>query len=270
MSRYKINGIEMPGVTTVLDLLDKSAALKSWAVNCTIQYIKENVNKQYYPGMGHVVNYNNLLEIVDKSKYEYKNVSERAKNTGSIVHDLINQYINAKINHDNFDPTAFRQYNEEAENAFLAFLEWEKENIVEYIESEQPVCSLEFCFAGTLDLIAKMKNGKIYVIDFKSSKGFYDGYGKQIAAYLYARMEKKDNNQFECEFNSDNGSWTKTITQIPVEIEGMGILRLDKITGLPEFKDYTKQYKTKISSFLSLLDFYYNDKKRRLKGNCRV
>jgi|GEM_PF-5374228 len=50
----------------------------------------------------------------------------------------------------------------------------------------------------------------------------------------------------------------------------MGILRLDKDTGLPEWKDYSDKYETKLISFLSLLDYYYKDKKRRLKNNPRV
>jgi len=38
-------------------------------------------------------------------------------------------------------------------------------------------------------------------------------------------------------------------------IEGVGIIRLDKDTGLPEWKDYTDQRDISFKMFLCLLDF---------------
>ena len=108
------------------------------------------------------------------------------------------------------------------------------------------IISAEHCYAGTLDAVAKIGDKK-YVIDFKTSKGFYSGYQKQISAYALAYTE---------------------MTGIPVD--GCGILRIDKESGLPEWKDCTKNRERKESAFLKLLDFFYEDKKRRLKNNKRV
>ena len=105
----------------------------------------------------------------------------------------------------------------------------------------------EFCVAGTLDAVAKLKDGRIVVIDFKSSKGFYDGYDLQIAAYrnCYEKM-KQD------------------------EVDGQGVLRLDKETGIPEYKDFSENHLRNIICFKSLLDVYYLQKNRRLKNNPRA
>jgi hypothetical protein len=219
MSRtYKINHQEYPSVTTILDILDKPI-LKQWAVNMAIEYLfaQENITPTR----------------LTEAKTEWKNVSQKAKDIGSEIHNLIEQYI--KNGRD-----AIGELKPEVENGFIAFLEWEKENIDTWLDSEMSVHDPIHCYAGTLDAVAKMKNGKIYVIDFKSSKGFYSGYDMQIAAYRNAYQ-----NQL---------------------VDGMGILRLDKSTGLPEWKDYSKVYDNKLNAFLLLTDFYYAVAKRRCKN----
>jgi len=203
MARYTINGIQVPGVTSILDLLDKGPAIIQWAVNNAVLYIDK-----------HFLEYTSeedFQELLTMAKFKYRQMSKEALDIGSQVHDIISQYITARINNEVFDPTQYNDYRDEVENGFLAFLDWEKNNIIEYIESEQPVCSLKYYYAGTLDCIARLKDNKIYVIDFKSSKSFYDGYAKQIASYRYARTEEKPDNRFLCKFVSDAYNYEKDI-----------------------------------------------------------
>ncbi|GAH23405.1 unnamed protein product, partial [marine sediment metagenome] len=78
--------------------------------------------------------------------------------------------------------------------------------------------------------VAIMKNGKKYVIDFKSSKKFYDEMPLQVSAYRRAYC-------YEC--------------RLAEHPEGMGVLRLDKETGIPEWKDYSKVYTKKLTAFIA-------------------
>ena len=57
------------------------------------------------------------------------------------------------------------------------------------------------------------------------------------------------------------------VTYPEMRIDGMGVLRLDKVTGLPEFKDYSKNYDKCLRTFKALCEYYYCEKKRRLKNN---
>jgi len=225
MSSYKINDITYPSVTTILGILDKSSALIPWAVRLAVKYCEANKDDPM---------------VFDRALKEWRKVSEEAMDIGSEIHKLIELYIK-----DGRD--AVGQLRPEVENGFLAFLEWEQENGCEWLQSEMTVINSSAGYAGTLDAIVKFTKGKMagktYVIDFKSSKGFYDGYGKQIAAYRFACGQ---------------------------EVDGMGVLRLDKETGEPEFKDYSEGYERKLQAFHALVDFYYADKKRRLKNNPRV
>lgn len=249
-SRYVVDGMELISVTNILGQLDKSGALIPWAVKLCSKYINDN----YKPNMTS----DEFDTLCLDAKTKYKEVSEDAMDTGTKIHDLIEVYI--KQGRD-----AVGEMKDEVENGFLAFLEWEKENIDKWIESEQPVFDLELCYGGTLDAVARMKDGRTMVIDFKSSKGFYDGYAEQVSAYRHARMGLANAHQVQF-----LGGETKTLEYDLMPIDGCGVLTLDKLTGEPEWKDYTKDQDKKFKSFCYLLDFFYENKKRRLKNNHRV
>ena len=70
-------------------------------------------------------------------------------------------------------------------------------------------------FAGTLDWYGEY-DGKLYVWDWKTSKHHYPNeHGPQIAAYR---------------------------SRVNAKVEGCGVLRIDKETGYPDPKDYSKRY----------------------------
>jgi hypothetical protein len=157
---------------------------------------------------------------------------------GTEVHDMINRHISAIMKGEAYDSN--RESDERVTNAFLAFLEWEKENIGAYLASELVVINKVHGYGGTIDAVARLKDGKTYVIDFKSSNGFWPEYPLQLAAYRGALESGAD---------------------------GMGILRLDKETGQPDWKDYSDVYERMLEAVQALTDFYYLFKRRRLKNN---
>lgn len=225
MSRaYTIDGTDFPSVTTVLDSLGKGDALMHWAVGLATTYIRQN------RGLGLP-----LDELLERASKNWMTAKNEAADIGSEIHDLIERYIK-----DGRD--AVGTYRPEVTHGFLAFLEWEKMHGVKWIKSEMQIVSHVHGYAGTLDAIC-IYEGRTYVIDFKSSRGFYDTFGLQIAAYRKAAEEMGHT------------------------IDGTGILRLDKTTGEPEWKDYSATFDRDVSAFLKLLDFYYTFKNRRLKNN---
>jgi len=223
---YNIHDYEYPSVTTVLDIIEKPA-LKQWAVNMCVKYIEDNNFKMP------------LSELLNFAKTEWKNVSKEACDIGSRVHFLIEQKTIKK------NDTDISKELPEVQNAYNAFCEWEDANIGAWLEKEKTVHDPDYCYAGTLDAVAEMIDGNIWLIDFKTSKGFYDGYDMQISAYLKAY------NKMPCKYKATHA----------------GILRLDKETGLPDFKDYTKKIESSYEAFLKLLDFFYSWKKRRIKNS---
>ena len=219
--RYEVDGVEYPSVTQIINQLDKSEGLLPWASRCAVDYICNNLA-------------NLSGEILDQAVLAYKTVNGEAKDIGTAVHDLIEKNVVPVVDEVQYD---------EIYTAFCAYQSWRDEHIDEFLMTEQFFYDKYCCFAGTLDAVVRMKDGRILVIDYKTSNGFYDGYDLQLAAYRYL-------------YENTTGG----------RIDGQAILRLDKKTGKPEFKEY-KEYK--IDAFIKLLDFFYAYKKRRFKNNPR-
>jgi hypothetical protein len=243
--KYTIDGIEMPSVTTVIGMITDKGALVQWAANCAADYVLASGTNE------------DFLKVCQDARYAHKNVSKEAAGIGSQVHDMIESKIKGKP----FD----RPDTLEAANAYEAFLQWEKENIAFWIETEQPIHDEDYWFAGTLDALAELKTGEIACIDFKTSKGHYDGFGMQLAAYGFARPKLKGKHKIV----SRSGEYE--IDYKPIKtIQKYICLRIDKLTGQPDPKDYTKNIVREYHRFLAGLEYWYLSANRRLKNNPRA
>ena len=174
--------------------------------------------------------FNEFDGLVNDAKQNYREVSKEAMDIGSEVHSAIEHHLITGEEPEN--------PREEVLSAFLAFLEWKDANDMKVIKVEHSVYSLSPPYAGTLDLVCMLEGVKTY-IDFKSSKAIYEPYRYQIAAY-----RQTDDFPLDC---------------------GSGILRLDKETGLPEYKDLSNKYENDIDIFnyLCILWWKRHPKKRK-------
>ena len=137
------------GVTTVLSILSKPALLK-WS--------------------------NNLgLSGIDVNKF----VDDKAAQ-GTLAHLLIEDYLK-KTKRDYLEDFTKNQL-EQAKNAFNKFLEWEKDKVIEIMESELALVSEKHRYGGTIDLYCTI-NGRSTVMDIKTSKAVYSEHKTQVCAY---------------------------------------------------------------------------------------
>jgi len=245
MGKYIIDGVDYPGVTTILGELAKGDGLKQWAVNMAIEYIESFLNKNDKPMPIYAMG-----DILQKAKFEWKNISEKAKDVGSEVHHWIENFIKNphEVIQESLPP------EKEVANGIKAFLKWDQENIKRWINSEQEVVCKEFGYAGTLDAIAELKDGKICVIDFKTCN-LYDKKGKKYSVY------------FDSILQIAPYKYAYTTNAECIATDGMGILRLDKKTGENDYTDVSDKYERSIEAFHYLVKYYYAAKTRRLKGN---
>lgn len=68
-------------------------------------------------------------------------------------------------------------------------MKWCEENVSEFLDCERPVVSEKYGYAGTFDFLAKDKEGKIFLGDFKTSNQLNDEYQLQAVAYMNAIYE---------------------------------------------------------------------------------
>lgn len=138
----------VPGVTTVLNVLNK-AALVPWANNLGLQGIN-------------VRNYVDTLATV-----------------GTYAHEMILCHLKG----EKFDPKDRpADLVDKAENCFLSYLAWEKGHEIIPILCEIPLVSEKWQYGGTIDFYGSI-DGIMTLKDFKTGKAIYDEYLYQVAAY---------------------------------------------------------------------------------------
>lgn len=221
-------GGPQPSVTTITGMLDKPA-LTYWSAGCAADYI----NNLLLGRKGHVTRAQ-LAEALVAARKEWRNVSKVACDIGSSVHDLCEEW--AKTGRISVTPSDESVLN--GWNAFLAFVA--ENNMVTHAAE---VIVYGPGYGGRVDWVGEL-NGVMTLIDFKTSKGFYDEYKYQTAAY--------------------RGGELQGVT-LPTPIVQHGCLRLDKVTGQPELKLY-KNFQDDFDSFLALKDAWHQlYKSRRAK-----
>jgi len=142
------DGKRVPGTTTITGLLAKPFLIP-WA------------NK-----LG--------LEGIDSTKYR-----DEAAEVGTLAHKMIECYLSGEaLDEKEYSATDW----DLAINAVLKFYEWEKQNDIRVVESELPLVSEINLYGGTIDCICEL-DGKLVMLDFKTSKAIYDENFVQLAAY---------------------------------------------------------------------------------------
>ena len=176
---YTVNGKTVYGVTSITGIIDKPA-LKYWAVNMGIEYLKENLKP------GKALDEIEISTLLTEAKSAHTKRLSKAGDIGTLIHEWLGKYIKARIEKK---PIPKRPVNKEMQKAIDGFFSWARKNEVKLIASEQKVYSKRYGYAGTFDLFASV-NGKKTIIDFKTSKEIYPEMFLQASAYLQAKEEE--------------------------------------------------------------------------------
>jgi CRISPR/Cas system-associated exonuclease Cas4 (RecB family) len=195
-------------VTGCTSVVDKSGPLVWWAVGLSRDFLLEAINE------GKSISSDDIVEASNQHQIK----KEAAATIGSKVHKWAEAFAKAKVDKDILplpkDPQVLAGVN--------AFLKWIDANDVKFISSERIVFSKSKKFVGIMDAEAVV-NGKLCVIDYKTSSNVYPEHYMQVSAYQAALSE-------------ENG---KVYT-------GKWIIRFDKNTGEfdPHYsEDQEKDYK---------------------------
>jgi len=148
---YEVGDQEYISVTTVLSIISKGDGLLNW-----------------YAKLG-----------FEKAKEVMKEKGKR----GTTVHKTIEQYLRGNIKNFDLQPKEIKTFCEPV-------AKWVNDMGLDIMDIERIVYSDKSRFAGSLDILAKLPDGKIIIGDFKTSKAIYNTYFLQLAAYAKALQEK--------------------------------------------------------------------------------
>jgi len=144
----RLDGSTVPGVTTVLGILNKPA-LVPWA---------NELGKQG----------------IDVKKYV-----DKMATIGTLAHYMIE--CDLKEEKPTLDVYSPEEINL-AENAFISYCEWKDEYKPVVIATELRLVSEQHGYGGTIDLYCEINNDR-ELVDFKTSSAIYPEHFAQLAAY---------------------------------------------------------------------------------------
>lgn len=187
--QYKnIKGERIPGVTTILGILNKPALI-GWAWGLGMQGI------------------------------DYKTFRDDKADIGTLAHLLALSHEKA----EKPDTDYFTQAQIDlAETCFLKYLEWRDRHKVESIFLERQSVSEKYQYGGTLDHYCLL-DGVPTLLDYKTGKAIYSEAFYQLAAYKNL-LEEEGSRVDQCIIlrlgrNEEEGFETKTMTDLTNQFE---------------------------------------------------
>lgn len=179
---------EWPSVTTILGAISKPA-LVEWAARMERNLCLETAAALYedlckLPTHVSSAAYRMTLATRLGQTRAHARASDKAKDVGTQCHKLIEWALRKAMGQTLPEPKA----SDAALVAFMAFQDWLTAHRVRPLAIEQTVYHPRLGYAGTLDLVAEV-DGRIAVIDFKTSKAIYGEHHLQNVAYQDALIE---------------------------------------------------------------------------------
>jgi len=153
---YKINGVKVPGVTTILGRFKDSGGLLYWAFE-----------------QGKAAERGEIAKLYDRR--------DEAAESGTLAHMFVEAHNNGTELPDTSDypEEVVRQARQGYEN----YLHWEESNLLQITHQEIELVSTAHKFGGCIDAIGIDPRGKKCLIDWKTSNSIYQDYLVQLAAY---------------------------------------------------------------------------------------
>jgi hypothetical protein len=177
---YRINKAQVPGVTTVIRVLD-APQLDAWKVRVQVEGTARAAH-QNPPKFGEDVEvYVSRLAEIAAEQFEHERIAKQAADVGTQVHALIEHEIKARLG----KPTVAPEAGDEALFIFSGWKEWAERVGLKPLAAESRIVHPTMNYCGTFDLLA-LVNDEPAVIDWKPSPRVYDERRLQSAAYRAA------------------------------------------------------------------------------------
>lgn len=176
---YKLDGVKIPGVTTILNALPKQ--LTRWAAEQSANYALDHWDELA------------TLPPSDRHKrimWAHRETVKAAALRGTKIHAL-----GDKLAHG--EPVEVPDEHRAAVEGYARFLdEWQ----IEAVATECPVGHTRYRYAGTADLVGivgRIDSSALMFLDLKSGRGVYDEAALQVAAYRHADLWQPDGPETE-------------------------------------------------------------------------
>lgn len=212
--KHILNGEEVPGCTSVSGLFQEDGWKFAWGPKLMYDTLLKLVETGQPIGEGDLF----------RAKSAWRRKRDKAADTGTIAHEIIAQHITM----DNLLVHSQR----DVFHTLTRFSLWQEQYSPEWLACEVQVGSARYKFAGILDALVNI-DGKLTLLDFKTSSAIKDDYAIQLAGLCIA------------------------LEEMGVTVEQRAILHLPKVEGENyEFRIIDSDLTKDKLAFLVGLEFY--------------
>jgi hypothetical protein len=175
---YRWKGRDLPSVTSIRRMAGLPHGLHQWAIGKVIDY-----------ALDHVKDIATRLRAGDPSqvqliRHELRKAAtaerDMAAALGTAVHDAA------------ATGRSLADVPPEVAPRLRQYLDWLAVSGAEILGAEFQCWNLTVGYAGTADLLVRLRDGSIWLIDLKTGKGVYGEYALQVIAYLRAEFIGED------------------------------------------------------------------------------
>lgn len=169
-----------PSVTGFLSVINKPALLP-WAKKEALASVESALLKRLDgKDLAKIVLNKPWIEtILKEAKKRPDQIKDQAADLGTQAHAFIDLIIHGK------EPESVP---EAIEGPVQSFRDWWMESGIELVAGDTKVASVEHGYGGSLDALGR-RNGKLIILDWKTSSGIWTEYALQVAAYAQAFRE---------------------------------------------------------------------------------
>ena len=192
--------IECPSVTTIINNINKPA-LVNWAALEVAKFAA--TEKEAWTKLEETA----AIDVLKRAPYRN---SKGKMDIGSAVHIAIDAHLKDRT------PAGVQEAPEIGDLDLLPWiagaLRFLDDHVDRILRSEVTFVNLTYRYAGTGDLVARLKDGRVAVIDWKTGKRLYPEVALQLAAYA--------NNEFCVEADGSRYNLAPITTAVGVHLDG--------------------------------------------------
>lgn len=172
---YKLDGVRVPGVTTLIKDGMPAPALVGWGIRTVSRYAAAHLEEIWaMRGMGEEA----VFEALRQSPY-------KERNDAGVRGTKLHVYAERLMRGESVEQAKIPREVLPLVEVVVQYLdEWQPKPILQ----EAAVASRRWGYAGTLDDVSEFPDGKRRVVDYKTGKGVYAEVALQLAAYRNAEI----------------------------------------------------------------------------------
>ena len=244
---HLLDGSPLYGTSTVIKEV-MPPFLAKWGAQCAVDYLREGLiahaKAEAESHKDTAISVELFVEDVEKALQEavsaWSKVRNKAATKGTDLHAELEKYVTECIEQGGTPIVSDSAQMYQVD----MFSTWAIKNVDKFIASEVNTFSKNLWVGGIVDCIAKLKDGKYAVIDFKSAREAYFNHFAQAAGYALQLEESGYG-------NADGSNWKKLEDKILALI----IVPFGAKTLKPEMIENVEGYKSVFEKLVGVYEF---------------